>query len=332
MPQYPNRQFLDFEKPIKDIYEQIEDTKKLAEKNQKIDYTATIQQLEAAIVDKRKEITEHLSPWQRVQLSRHPDRPYTLKYIENMCTNFVELHGDRNFKDDKAMVGGFAQLDGETVMMIGQQKGINTKARQLRNFGMANPEGYRKALRLMKLAEKFDKPIICLIDTPGAYPGLEAEERGQGEAIARNIYEMIRLKVPVIIVIIGEGASGGALGIGVGDRVLMMENTWYTVISPESCSSILWRSWDKKETAAEQLRLTANDMKGFGLVDEIVQEPLGGAHWDYADAAEILKKYIIKNLKEIEQKNPAERINDRIEKYGKMGFWEERINKPEVTV
>ena len=332
MPQYPNRQFLDFEKPIKDIYEQIEDTKKLAEKNQKIDYTATIQQLEAAIVDKRKEITEHLSPWQRVQLSRHPDRPYTLKYIENMCTNFVELHGDRNFKDDKAMVGGFAQLDGETVMMIGQQKGINTKARQLRNFGMANPEGYRKALRLMKLAEKFDKPIICLIDTPGAYPGLEAEERGQGEAIARNIYEMIRLKVPVIIVIIGEGASGGALGIGVGDRVLMMENTWYTVISPESCSSILWRSWDKKETAAEQLRLTANDMKGFGLVDEIVHEPLGGAHWDYADAAEILKKYIIKNLKEIEQKKPSERINDRIEKYGKMGFWEERINKPEVTV
>ena len=324
MPQYPNRQFLDFEKPIKDIYEQIEDTKKLAEKNQKIDYTATIQQLEAAIVDKRKEITEHLSPWQRVQLSRHPDRPYTLKYIENMCTNFVELHGDRNFKDDKAMVGGFAQLDG--------QKGINTKARQLRNFGMANPEGYRKALRLMKLAEKFDKPIICLIDTPGAYPGLEAEERGQGEAIARNIYEMIRLKVPVIIVIIGEGASGGALGIGVGDRVLMMENTWYTVISPESCSSILWRSWDKKETAAEQLRLTANDMKGFGLVDEIVHEPLGGAHWDYADAAEILKKYIIKNLKEIEQKKPSERINDRIEKYGKMGFWEERINKPEVTV
>ena len=331
MPQYPNRQFLDFEKPIKDIYEQIEDTKKLAEKNQKIDYTATIQQLEAAIVDKRKEITEHLSPWQRVQLSRHPDRPYTLKYIENMCTNFVELHGDRNFKDDKAMVGGFAQLDGETVMMIGQQKGINTKARQLRNFGMANPEGYRKALRLMKLAEKFDKPIICLIDTPGAYPGLEAEERGQGEAIARNIYEMIRLKVPVIIVIIGEGASGGALGIGVGDRVLMMENTWYTVISPESCSSILWRSWDKKETAAEQLRLTANDMKGFGLVDEIVHEPLGGAHWDYADAAEILKKYIIKNLKEIEQKKPSERINDRIEKYGKMGFWEERINKPEVN-
>ena len=323
MPQYPNRQFLDFEKPIKDVYEQIEDTRKLAEKNPKIDYTATIEQLENSIIEIRKEITTHLTPWQRVQLSRHPDRPYTLKYIEKMCTNFVELHGDRNFKDDKAMVGGFAQIDGETIMIIGQQKGINTKARQLRNFGMANPEGYRKALRLMKLAEKFNKPVVCLIDTPGAYPGLEAEERGQGEAIARNIYEMIRLKVPVIIVIIGEGASGGALGIGVGDRVLMMENTWYTVISPESCSSILWRSWDKKETAAEQLRLTATDMKGFGLVDEIVHEPLGGAHWDYADAANILKSYIIKNLKEIEKISPEKRTIDRIEKYGKMGFWEE---------
>ncbi len=323
MPQYPNRQFLDFEKPIKDVYEQIEDTRKLAEKNPKIDYTATIEQLENSIIEIRKEITTHLTPWQRVQLSRHPDRPYTLKYIEKMCTHFVELHGDRNFKDDKAMVGGFAQLDGETIMIIGQQKGINTKARQLRNFGMANPEGYRKALRLMKLAEKFNKPVVCLIDTPGAYPGLEAEERGQGEAIARNIYEMIRLKVPVIIVIIGEGASGGALGIGVGDRVLMMENTWYTVISPESCSSILWRSWDKKETAAEQLRLTATDMKGFGLVDEIVHEPLGGAHWDYADAANILKSYILKNLKEIEKISPEQRTIDRIEKYGKMGFWEE---------
>lgn len=323
MPQYPNRQFLDFEKPIKDVYEQIEDTRKLAEKNPKIDYTATIVQLENSIIEIRKEITTHLTPWQRVQLSRHPDRPYTLKYIEKMCTNFVELHGDRNFKDDKAMVGGFAQIDGETIMIIGQQKGINTKARQLRNFGMANPEGYRKALRLMKLAEKFNKPVVCLIDTPGAYPGLEAEERGQGEAIARNIYEMIRLKVPVIIVIIGEGASGGALGIGVGDRVLMMENTWYTVISPESCSSILWRSWDKKETAAEQLRLTATDMKGFGLVDEIVNEPLGGAHWDYVDAANILKSYIVKNLKEIEKISPEQRTIDRIEKYGKMGFWEE---------
>jgi acetyl-CoA carboxylase carboxyl transferase subunit alpha len=323
MPQYPNRQFLDFEKPIKDLYEQIEDAKKLAEKNPKIDYSGTISQLEAAIIEKRKEITAHLTPWQRVQLSRHPDRPYTLKYIDKMCTNFVELHGDRNVKDDKAMVGGFAQLNGETVMILGQQKGTNTKMRQLRNFGMANPEGYRKALRLMKLAEKFNKPIVALIDTPGAYPGLEAEERGQGEAIARNIYEMIRLKVPVIIVIIGEGASGGALGIGVGDKVLMMENTWYTVISPESCSSILWRSWEKKEIAAEQLRLTATDMKGFGLVDEIVHEPLGGAHWDYQEAADILKSYISKALDEIKGKNPTERINERIEKYGKMGFWEE---------
>lgn len=322
MPQYPNRQFLDFETPIKEVYEQIDDTQKLAEKNPKIDYTATLNQLQDSILEKRKEITAHLTPWQRVQLSRHPDRPYTLKYIENMCTNFVELFGDRNFKDDKAMVGGFAQLDGETVMMIGQQKGINTKSRQLRNFGMANPEGYRKALRLMKLAEKFDKPVICLIDTPGAYPGLEAEERGQGEAIARNIYEMIRLKVPVIVVIIGEGASGGAFGIGVGDRVLMMENTWYTVISPESCSSILWRSWDKKETAAEQLRLTATDMKGFGLVDEIVTEPLGGAHWDYAEAAALLKTQILKSLQEVKQFDPKQRTDYRIEKYGKMGFWE----------
>ncbi|TAG31808.1 MAG: acetyl-CoA carboxylase carboxyltransferase subunit alpha [Sphingobacteriia bacterium] len=323
MPQYPHRQFLDFENPIKELYEQIDDTKKLSEKNPKIDYTTTLQQLEDAILEKRKEITQHLTPWQRVQLSRHPDRPYTLKYIENMTTNFVELHGDRNVKDDKAMVGGFAELSGRTVMMIGQQKGVNTKMRQLRNFGMANPEGYRKALRLMRLAEKFNKPVVCLIDTPGAFPGLEAEERGQGEAIARNIYEMIRLKVPVVVVIIGEGASGGALGIGVGDKVLMMENTWYTVISPESCSSILWRSWDKKEIAAEQLRLTATDMKGFGLVDEIVHEPLGGAHWNYQEAADILKSYITKSIDELSPIQASERINNRIEKYGMMGFWEE---------
>ncbi len=325
MPQYPHRQFLDFENPIKELYEQIDDAKKLSEKNPKIDYTATLQQLEDAILEKRKEITQHLTPWQRVQLSRHPDRPYTLKYIQNMTTNFVELHGDRNVKDDKAMVGGFAELEGRTVMMIGQQKGVNTKMRQLRNFGMANPEGYRKALRLMRLAEKFNKPVICLIDTPGAFPGLEAEERGQGEAIARNIYEMIRLKVPVIVVIIGEGASGGALGIGVGDKVLMMENTWYTVISPESCSSILWRSWDKKEIAAEQLRLTATDMKSFGLVDEIVHEPLGGAHWNYQEAADILKTYLIKSIDELTPLSASERTNNRIEKYGKMGFWEETI-------
>ncbi|MEI8097256.1 MAG: acetyl-CoA carboxylase carboxyltransferase subunit alpha [Sediminibacterium sp.] len=332
MPQYPNRQFLEFEKPIKELYEQIDDTKKLAEKNPKIDYSSTIAQLEASIGEKRKEITLHLTPWQRVQLSRHPDRPYTLKYIQNMCTNFLELHGDRNVKDDKAMVGGFAELDGETVMIIGQQKGVNTKTRQLRNFGMANPEGYRKALRLMRLAEKFNKPVICLIDTPGAFPGLEAEERGQGEAIARNIYEMIRLKVPVVIVIIGEGASGGALGIGVGDKTLMMENTWYTVISPESCSSILWRTWDKKELAAEQLKLTSIDMKGFGLVDEIVNEPDGGAHWDYVDAAERLKSILITTIAGLKKKGVEERINDRIDKYCKMGFWEENATSQESAV
>src|SRR6476661_811550 len=323
MPEYPNRQFLNFEQPIKDLYEQIDQTKKLADKNTKVDYTQTLVQLQDGIIEKRKEITEHLTPWQRVQLSRHPDRPYTLKYIELMCENFVELHGDRNVKDDKAMVGGFAQLGGQTVMMIGQQKGNNTKTRQLRNFGMANPEGYRKALRLMKLAEKFNKPVITLIDTPGAYPGLEAEERGQGEAIARNIYEMIRLKVPVVCVIIGEGASGGAMGIGVGDRVLMMENTWYTVISPESCSSILWRSWEKKEMAAEQLKLTAEHMLNFGLIDGIIPEPAGGAHWDYDEAATILKNYVVPIIKELKQIPSEERCKARIEKFGKMGFWDE---------
>ncbi len=276
MPTDANRQFLDFEKPIKDLIDEIQTMKHRQEKT-KIDFSDSIQKLEAGILEKRKEITQNLSGWQRVQLSRHPDRPYTTKYIEKMTDHFVELFGDRNVKDDKAMIGGLASFEGETVMIVGQQKGINTKMRQMRNFGMANPEGYRKALRLMKLAEKFNKPIITLIDTPGAYPGLEAEERGQGEAIARNIYEMIRLRVPVICVIIGEGASGGALGIGVGDRVYMMENTWYTVISPESCSSILWRSWDKKEVAAEQLRLTAEKMLGFGLIDGIIPEPIGGA-------------------------------------------------------
>lgn len=323
MPVYPNRQFLEFEQPIKELFEQIDATKKLADKNPKIDLSATIHQLEHSIVEKRKALTETLSAWQKVQLSRHPDRPYTLKYIELMCNQFIELHGDRNVKDDKAMIGGFAELDGQTVMMIGQQKGSNTKARQMRNFGMANPEGYRKALRLMKLAEKFNKPVVCLIDTPGAFPGLEAEERGQGEAIARNIYEMVRLRVPIIICIIGEGASGGALGIGVGDKTLMMENTWYTVISPESCSSILWRSWDKKEVAAEQLKLTANDMKGFGLIDEIVAEPFGGAHWNYEEAAANLKDKIIEALFELKTIEPTKRVENRIEKYSKMGFWEE---------
>jgi len=322
MPTDANRQFLDFEKPIKDLIDEIVNTKHRQEKT-KLDFSDTINKLEQSILDKRKEITENLSSWQRVQLSRHPDRPYTLKYIDKMTTNFVELFGDRNVKDDKAMVGGFATLGDETVMIIGQQKGINTKMRQMRNFGMANPEGYRKALRLMRLAEKFNKPVITLIDTPGAYPGLEAEERGQGEAIARNIYEMIRLKVPVICVIIGEGASGGALGIGVGDKVFMMENTWYTVISPESCSSILWRSWDKKEVAAEQLRLTADKMLGFGLIDGIIPEPLGGAHWDYDKAAHILRDFLIPVVQELKQFSPQQRVEIRIEKFGKMGFWEE---------
>jgi len=328
MPELKNRQFLDFEKPIKDLYDQLDIIKVTAEKS-KADMSTAITGLEEKIVEAKRDLTQNLTPWQRVQLSRHPDRPYTLKYIDKMCTNFVELHGDRNVKDDKAMVGGFAQLDGETVMIIGQQKGINTKMRQIRNFGMANPEGYRKALRLMKLAEKFNKPVITLIDTPGAYPGLEAEERGQGEAIARNIFEMIRLKVPVICVIIGEGASGGALGIGVGDRVFMMENTWYTVISPESCSSILWRSWDKKELAAEQLRLTGKDMLEFGLVDGVIPEPLGGAHWDYTEAATILKDFLSPVIKELKGIPAEQRCNDRIEKFSKMGFWDEKAVEAE---
>jgi acetyl-CoA carboxylase carboxyl transferase subunit alpha len=317
------RQFLDFEQPIKELYDQLEENKKLASKNPKINYQSIINDLEKNILQKRKEITEQLTPWQKVQLSRHPDRPYTLEYIDKMLTNFLELHGDRNVKDDKAMVGGFAQLDGETIMVIGQQKGTNTKMRQMRNFGMANPEGYRKALRLMKLAEKFDKPVITFIDTPGAFPGLEAEERGQGEAIARNIYEMIRLKVPVICIVIGEGASGGALGIGVGDKVLMLENSWYTVISPENCSSILWRSWAQKEVAAEQLKLTSEDMLKFGLVDGVISEPLGGAHWNYDEAAANLKSYIKPVLQKLKKIDPQKRVQQRIEKFNKMGFWDE---------
>ncbi|NML22892.1 acetyl-CoA carboxylase carboxyltransferase subunit alpha [Pseudoflavitalea sp. G-6-1-2] len=322
MPQDKNRQFLEFEKPIKDLFDDIESLKQRAEKS-KIDLSDPIKKLEERVMETRRDITQNLTPWQKVQLSRHPDRPYTLKYIDKMTTDFVELFGDRNVKDDKAMVGGFASLDGQTVMLIGQQKGINTKARQLRNFGMANPEGYRKALRLMKLAEKFNKPIITLIDTPGAYPGLEAEERGQGEAIARNIYEMCRLKVPVICVVIGEGASGGAMGIGVGDRVFMLENTWYTVISPESCSSILWRSWEFKEKAADELKLTPDHMHRFGLIDSIVPEPIGGAHWDYQGAADLLKPFLLNAIAELKDMNPEERVKQRIEKFNKMGFWDE---------
>lgn len=319
----PARQFLDFEQPIKELYDQIEENQKLALKTGKENYKAIITELEQNILQKRKEITENLTPWQKVQLSRHPDRPYTLEYILKMFTNFQELHGDRNVKDDKALIGGFAQMDGETLMVIGHQKGTNTKMRQMRNFGMANPEGYRKALRLMKLAEKFNKPILTLIDTPGAYPGLEAEERGQGEAIARNIYEMFRLKVPVVCVVIGEGASGGALGIGVGDKVLMLENSWYTVISPENCSSILWRSWAQKEIAAEQLRLTSEDMLKFGLVDGVIPEPLGGAHWNYDEAAANLKAFIKPIFKDLEKISPEKRIKQRINKFNKMGFWDE---------
>lgn len=313
--------YLDFEEPIKALEEQIERTKEIGASNE-IDMSDKIKELENKLLKSTKDIFSNLTPWQRVQLSRHPDRPYTLAYI-NAITNdqFQELHGDRSVKDDKAMIGGFGSLDGQTVMFIGQQKGINTKMRQYRNFGMPNPEGYRKALRLMKLAEKFNKPIVTFIDTPGAFPGLEAEERGQGEAIARNIYEMMRLKVPVICVIIGEGASGGALGIGVGDKVLMLENTWYSVISPESCSSILWRSWDFKERAADALKLTSSDMKRLKLVDDVIKEPVNGAHRNHTEMFSIVKKEIKKYIKELEAIDPEKRVNDRIEKFCSMGVW-----------
>lgn len=316
-------QYLDFEKPIENLVAEIEKLKDVGEKT-KVDMSSTIKELNAKVEETRKTIYSNLNDWQRVQLSRHPERPYTNFYISRIFSKYQELHGDRNVKDDKAIVGGFATLnDEQTVMVIGHQKGVNTKMRQLRNFGMANPEGYRKALRLMKLAEKFNKPIITFIDTPGAFPGLEAEERGQGEAIARNLFEMTNLKVPVICIIIGEGASGGALGIGIGDRVVMLENTWYSVISPESCSSILWRTWDFKETAAEQLKLTPKHMNSFGLVDGIIPEPIGGAHTFPEEMAVTVKKYILKTLKELSAIDPEKRITDRIEKFSKMGFFEE---------
>ncbi len=311
--------YLDFEKPIAELADQIEKQKQIAEKN-KVDASQTILQLEDKLEQTRKEIYGNLTPWQRVQVSRHPDRPYTLAYINHITDGtFTELHGDRTVKDDKAMVGGFGSIDGRTVMFIGQQKGINLKMRQLRNFGMPNPEGYRKALRLMKLAEKFNKPIVTIIDTPGAFPGIEAEERGQGEAIARNLFEMTLLKVPVICIIIGEGASGGALGIGIGDRVLMLENTWYSVISPESCSSILWRSWDHKETAASALKLTPNDMLGNGLIDGIIKEPIGGAHTNQEETFCRVKKEILKNLTELDKLSSDARVIHRIEKFSNMG-------------
>lgn len=313
--------YLDFEEPLKALEEQIEQTKKIGETTE-VDMSDKVNELQRKLSAKTKDIFSKLSPWQRVQLSRHPDRPYTLAYINALTDgNFMELHGDRNVKDDKAMIGGFGLLDGKSVMFIGQQKGINTKMRQFRNFGMANPEGYRKALRLMKLAEKFDKPIVTFIDTPGAFPGIEAEERGQGEAIARNIYEMMRLKVPVICIIIGEGASGGALGIGVGDKVVMLENTWYSVISPESCSSILWRSWDFKERAAEALKLTSTDMKSNGLVDEVIKEPLNGAHRNQDKMFSIVKDKVKEYIKELEALKPDQRITNRIAKFNKMGVW-----------
>ncbi|GAB3511178.1 acetyl-CoA carboxylase carboxyltransferase subunit alpha [Emticicia fontis] len=316
------RTLLDFEKPIAELEAKLDDMQRLADENN-VDVREAVRSLTENILNLKKETFSNLTRWQRVQLSRHPDRPYTLDYIEKLCQEFHELHGDRTVRDDPAIVGGFADIDGKTVMLIGQQKGRKTKERQYRNFGMPNPEGYRKALRLMKLAEKFNKPIVTLIDTPGAFPGLEAEERGQAEAIARNLREMCVLKVPVICIIIGEGASGGALGIAIGDRVLMLENAWYSVISPENCSTILWRSWDYKEQAAEALKPTATDMLNNKLIDGIIEEPLGGAHLDWDDMALRLKTRILSEIEDLEKQTPEERIDSRIEKFCSMGFFEE---------
>lgn len=314
--------FLEFEQPIADLYGEMEKLKEIQHKGS-VDMTDKIAELEAKIKQTQADIYSSLTVWQRVLVSRHTERPYTLFYANTICQNFIEMHGDRNVRDDKAIVGGFASLDDETVMIIGHQKGINTKMRQYRNFGMANPEGYRKALRLMKLAEKFNKPIITFVDTPGAFPGIEAEDRGQAEAIARNIYEMTLLKVPVLVFIIGEGASGGALGIGVGDKTIMLENTWFSVISPESCSSILWHTWEKKEQAAIQLKLTAEDNLKHGIIDGIVKEPLGGAHAYPEEMAAILKNEIKIQLAELKKQSPEERIQHRIDKYAKIGFYKE---------
>lgn len=320
--------FLDFEKPIEALYEQLEKIKQVGEQGE-VDVVDTVQELESKISEKRKEIYANLSGWQKVQLSRHPDRPYTLDYVSHIFNNFIELHGDRNIADDKAIVGGLADLDGQTVMIIGHQKGNNIKTRQYRNFGMANPEGYRKALRLMKTAERFGFPVITLIDTPGAYPGLEAEERGQAEAIARNLFEMAQLRVPILCYIIGEGASGGAIGIGLGDKVFMLEYTWYSVISPESCSSILWHSWDYRERAADALRLTAEDMYKNGLIDGIVREPIGGAHAAPTEMAALLKNHIKKELSTINTNNIEALITSRIEKYANMGEFTVETTKKE---
>ena len=313
--------YLDFELPIKELEDQLADCKVIGEKSD-VDVSETYEQIELKLKKTQQDIYSNLTPWQRVQMSRHPDRPYTLDYINAIFGNsFLELHGDRNFKDDKAMIGGLGKIFDQTYMFIGQQKGYNTKTRQYRNFGMANPEGYRKALRLMKSAEKFNIPVVTLIDTPGAYPGLEAEERGQGEAIARNILEMTRLKVPIITVIIGEGASGGALGIGVGDKVLMLENTWYSVISPESCSSILWRSWEYKEQAASALKLTAKDMKKMKLVDQVVKEPLGGAHADREKTFLNVRDAIVKSFMEFKDLSAKDLVSNRMDKYSAMGVF-----------
>lgn len=313
-----NAFWFDFEKDVQDLHEQLEKAQVTHEQG-KLDMSDMILTIESKIKEAQKSVYSHLTGWQKVQISRHPERPYTLDYIGHICTDFVELFGDRQIRDDKAIVGGFAKIDGKPVMIIGQQKGRNTKQRQLRNFGMPNPEGYRKALRLMKLAEKFDVPVVTLIDTPGASPGLEAEERGQGEAIARNLMEMAVLEVPIVCIIIGEGASGGALGIGVGDKVLMMEYTWYSVISPESCSSILWRTWDKKELAADALRLSSSDMLKNGLVDGIIKEPIGGAHHNVEEAFSAVKAAIKKELKGLRELDKETLVAQRIDKFSQMG-------------
>ena len=310
--------FMDFEKPLEALYEQLAKLKEVGDQGE-VDVTLMMRELEHKIAIKKEEIYSSLTGWQKVQLSRHPERPYTLFYVTTMCNKFIELHGDRYAGDDKAIIGGLADFGGQTVMVIGHQKGINTKMRQYRNFGMANPEGYRKALRLMKMAERFGFPVVTLIDTPGAFPGLEAEQRGQAEAIARNLFEMAQLKVPILCYIIGEGASGGALGIGLGDKVFMLEHTWYSVISPENCSTILWRSWEFKEKAAEALRLDADSMKSFGLIDGIVKEPIGGAHNAPETMAATLKAHILNELAELMPQDPEERIMNRIHKYEQMG-------------
>ena len=316
-------EYLDFELPLKELKDQLEKCNVIGDES-KVDVRDTSKKLKEKILAKKKEIYSNITPWQRVQLSRHPSRPYTLDYV-NFITgnNFLELHGDRNISDDKAMIGGLGKIDDQTFMFIGQQKGNNIKTRQYRNFGMANPEGYRKALRLMRLAEKFNIPIVTMIDTPGAYPGIEAEERGQAEAIARNLYEMFNIKTQIIVIVIGEGASGGALGIGIGDRIMMLENTWYSVISPESCSSILWRSWDYKEDAANVLKLTPKDMKENKLIDKIIKEPLGGAHQNREKVFNTVKKEILSTYNDLKKKKIKNLLDDRLDRFTKMGVFSE---------